>query len=188
MLDALQYIIDDNWRLHNHVETSLFVPWLRAGTTHHAFTRHAQLVQDERTRLEVEADAVLDVVRAWVDVRPKACRSGLGRVRERVKRLREDAGVLFEASEAVFVPRVVEAFSEKEQRRFNDRVLGSISGREARVSLVVFADAVRQDEFVVASRRDLVAFESDIPAPIRKFAMPFWRRKFVGRRNRFLVW
>lgn len=188
VLDALRYILDDNWALHNFVEQSLFIPWARGKKpVEPVLGRHVRLVAEERERLQMEANVLTNAVEKWVDVGRARCRGELGGIKERVRRLRENAATLFAASEAVFVPRVVNMFDEKEQVQFNNSVLKNITGRQARISLVIFGDAVQQDDPVVATRTDRDDFENDIPAPIRKLAMPYWKNKFVGQRTRFIA-
>lgn len=187
-LDALRYILDDNWKLHNFVERALFVPWMsNRKPIDPSLRQHIRLVAAERERLQKEAGGLANQVAKWVNAEPVGCKRELSGITEQVRKLRENATRLFAASEAVFVPRVVDTYSAKEQGKFNDKVLKSITGRQARISLVIFGDAVQQDEPVVATKSDSKDFENDIPAPIRKLAMPYWRNKFVGQRAKFIA-
>lgn len=111
VLDALKYILDDNWALHNlkFVEQALFIPW--AGGRKPVETglkRHVRPVAEERESLRKEANVLTKAVEGWVltkavegwvDVEPVRCRRELVCIKERVRRLRENAATLFEASE-----------------------------------------------------------------------------------------
>lgn len=188
LLDALKYIVNDNWAVHNDVERSLFLPWLNARAGHDGqLARRVRLVEAERERLMDEAQGLLKGVERWLEIGPEACVRDVGGIRDRVKRLRDNAGVLFRASEAVLVPRVVELFTEREQKAFNQDALRRITAKQVRISLVVFGDAVKQQKPVVATKRDREEFESDIPLAIRKWALPYWRNKFVAHKIRFLT-
>lgn len=192
VFDVLEYIVKDNWELHNMVERGLFLPWLttgvKGGQGEGRVKVGVQMVGEEREKLMGEAAGLLTEVQKWVGMAAGArCKREVVGIRGKVGRLRERAGVLFRASEAMFVPEVVATFSEAEQRQFNEQVLKRITGRQARVSLVVFRDAVRQTAPVVASRKDESDFRRDIPAAIRKWALPYWRRRFVAHKIRFIA-
>eukprot|EP00177_Eucheuma_denticulatum_P004022 GFKZ01007267.1.p1 GENE.GFKZ01007267.1~~GFKZ01007267.1.p1 ORF type:complete len:270 (+),score=46.11 GFKZ01007267.1:253-1062(+) len=192
VLDVLEYIVRDNWGLHNVVEKSLFLPWLREGVKggpgEGRVEMRVRMVGEEREKLMGEAAGLLTEVERWVGMAAGTkCKRDVVGIQGKIGRLRERAGVLFRASEAMFVPEVVATFSESEQRRFNEQVLKRITGRQARVSLVVFRDAVKQTAPVVASKKDEREFERDIPAAIRKWALPFWRRRFVAHKIRFIT-
>lgn len=188
VLDALNYILEDNWKLHNFVERSLFVPWLSGKKpADPALRRHIQLVAEERDRLRKDAQGLTKAVHKWVHAEPAHCTRELGSLTGRVRKLRENAARLFGASEAVFVPRVVSVFDDKEQGTFNRTVLKNITGRQARISLIIFGDAVQQSDPIVATETDAADFENDIPAPIRRLAMPYWRSKFIGQRIKFIT-
>lgn len=188
VLDALNYILEDNWKLHNFVERSLFVPWLsRKMPLGPTLQRHIKLVAEERELLQQDAKRLTTAVQRWVQANPTRCKRELRGITDQVRKLRENAVTLFGASEAVFVPRVVSLFESKEQGKFNDSVLKRISGRQARISLVIFEDAVQRRDPIVATQTDRDDFENDIPAPIRRLAMPYWRNKFIGQRTRFIT-
>lgn len=186
-LDALRYIIDDNWALHNFVEGNVMLPWIdrreRNGVTEQ---RHA-IIETERQRLETDSKALANRVDQWVVGRPRTCEREADAILMNVERLRRNAALLFEASEAVLVPQVMRLFSEKEQLKFNSTVLKKITGRQARISLVIFRDAVDQTEPVVAKKADAEDFENSVPGPIRRLAVPYWRSKFVDERIRFIT-
>lgn len=223
MRAALQYILNNNWRLHNTVEQRLFVPWvkqgasgLRARNENRALRRDIAVIETERMRLTGDAHALAIAVDRWVgDIdeegtpetitlpttstisppRPgrssrqtnsNACRRDLNTILRRIDRLTRSAQLLFDSSEAVLIPHVKAAFSEADQLRFNHQVIRNISAEDARISLVIFRDAIDRTPPVIASRADWSDFHTSVPIAIRKFALPYWRSKFVESRTTFL--
>ena len=75
--------------------------------------------------------------------------------------------------------------SEADQLEFNTRVIRSLSGRQARVALVVFQKAVNHNLNVFATLNDSNSFARDVPAPVRAL-IPYWRRRFVSEEMKFL--
>lgn len=149
--------------------------------------RSVAAVSAERSRLADESLRLEKRVESWVDVSDDSCERELLSIVANIISLRRKASQLFQASEAFFIPRVRRNFSEKEQLKFNSKVLRNITGKQARISLVVFRDAVDSNEPRVASEQDFKDFESEIPSAIRRFALPHWRRKFVDHKIRFLT-
>lgn len=190
LLDVLTYVIDDNWKLHNHVEKTLFIPWImRHAGNDPILKRNTLILEKERQRLMKDTHLIMKQVEQWVNQTESQsqCTNNVLLIANNLRKLRQDSTLLFRASENLFIPKVVQTFSQKQQNKFNDNVLKSITGRQARVSLVVFRDAVRQEPPVVATTRDEQDFYTDIPAPIRKWGVPFWRGKFVRHKTRFLT-
>lgn len=192
--DMLDHILDDNWRLHDYVEEALFFPWLakRLDSEHprlyQPFLKDVALIASQRELLTRDAKALARSVSVTVnDGLEKIVRDGAscGRtvhaIRSKLDRLSKNADTLFEASEAAMIPRVIEAFSRAEQLRFNDKVISNLSGRQARISLVVFKHAVHD------SPHDALHFQNGVPAPIRKIALPYWFKKFVAHKIRFVA-
>lgn len=185
-----RYILHDNWRLHNSVERTLFLPWVLAHARPNdiALTSAARAISTERDRLVRRTDCLSARVDDWVTVRTTAdCRAGLTDVLAGMSAVQHAAERLFVASEAVLIPAVLATFDERQQARFNQRVLGRISGTQARTSLVFFADALDRSRFVVATPQDCIDFRHAVPAPVRRLALPFWRSKLVADKIRFLV-
>ncbi|KAI0562664.1 hypothetical protein FGB62_55g130 [Gracilaria domingensis] len=153
------------------------------------------IISNERRRLQRHAQQLNDRVTRWSDTNEyngsrqhqKACESELENIVHSLRRLRRNATLLFDASEQILVPTVKLSFSEQEQLRFNSTVLKNISGKQARISLVVFTDAVDLKQPVVADSEDAQNFERDVPGAIRRLGVPFWRKRFVGDRIRFLT-
>ncbi|CAN8064578.1 unnamed protein product [Agarophyton chilense] len=196
MHDALQYIIHDNWALHNVVEHKLFLPWIMSRDGDETNGEAVNVIGSERRRLQRHAQMLDERMAKWsecnthnvVRMSQEQCESELQVMISNVQRLRRNASLLFEVSEQVLVPRVKLCFSEADQLRFNSTVLKHISGRQARVSLVIFRDALDlKKQPVVARSDDVHNFERDVPAPIRRVGVPFWRKRFVGDRTRFLT-
>lgn len=188
LVDSLHYILHDNWNLLNYVESTIFLPWLaRQERDVRTSRKRLSIIQNERHRLLKDSQHLSSVVTAWVDVESSQCEQGLHRIMHLLSRLNRNAHALFEASESVVIPRVRFLFSEKEQLRLNRRILNAISPVQARISLVIFRDAVDQQHPVVANRQDKEDFEHSVPAPIRTLGVPYWRRKFVDRKMRFLT-
>lgn len=200
---ALLYILRDNWGLHNSVEERFFLPWVQkaaaAAVTAAAkdvaatpgqgdVTASVRVISGERARLARESDHLARMVDKWAktDSLP-TCRRDLRQILGIITKLRKDATRLFDVSEAVLIPRVLQSFTEKEQLQFNHSVLNCISGKEARVSLVIFRDAVDRSHAVVASPTDWTDFQASVPAPIRNLALPYWRNKFVRDKAKFLA-
>lgn len=187
---AVQYIVRDNWALHNDVEHSLFLPWISDREPLEVRRDYVDVVHRERQRLELHAQALEMRVSNWSTFNydhVHHCESELQNIITAIQRLRRNASTLFKASEQLFVPRVKHLFSESEQLQFNSQVLKHISGKQARMSLVMFRDGVDMSEPIVALRDDLNNFERDVPAPIRRVGVPFWRSRFVGEKTRFLT-
>lgn len=187
LLEFLKYIVHDNWQLHNHVEKTLFLPWIRTRDDDVLHARRTAIVAHERERLSSNSALLKRHVHKWVHCSPTQCDKELHVILSRIDRLKYNAASLFKASEAVFIPRVMALFSDEEQLRFNSTVLKNISGRQARTSLVIFHDAIQQSDPIIADGDDRTDFENAVPAAVRKLALPYWRGKFVHRKARFLT-
>lgn len=183
-LAALEYILRDNWDVHDIVEAGLFIPFVLQKASR-SVVRDAGVVAMERARLVKERAVVRERVERWVDVEPARCIGELAGIADDVRRLKRSADVLFAAAERAFVPCVRTLFSEQEQKRFNDSVLKTLSGRQLRVSLVVFQDAIGKGWESAATEEDRVAFGRDVPGHVRML-VPFWKRKFVQKQVKFL--
>lgn len=192
--DMLDHILQDNWGLHDHVEQSLFFPWIEKRLSsdypqiHQLFLKDAALIASQRALLAQDAKALAQLVSVIVTEKfEKTAQSGTAcarivhSVRSKVDRLSEDADNLFAISEATMIPRVVDIFSRAEQLRFNDKVISNISGKQARISLVIFKHAIHD------SPQDAINFQRGVPAAIRKLALPYWFKKFVAHKIRFVT-
>lgn len=192
--DMLNYILVDNWGLHNFVECKMFFPWLE--NRHNlkdefhrkVFLKDKALIERQRALLARQANTLAKLVSSAAgsgfkhDLRNSdACTRTLREVRAKVDQLSNDAERLFIASEAVMVPRVISLFTRGEQLQFNNTVISSISGKQARISLVIFKHATEE------SPEDASQFQNGVPAPIRRLALPFWFKRFVAHKIRFIA-
>lgn len=184
--NAIEYIIQDNWNLHDTVQEKVFLPWIRDKETDKFRHARANIVNNETKKIQKQCTSLTRTVSRW-SIQPKDCYSELDSIIHSVQRLKRNGAALFQASEAVLVPRVNCLFSEREQLKFNRQVLKYITGKQARISLVIFADAVDATNPSVAKRSDRNNFQRDVPALIRKFGVPFWRNRFVADKIQFLT-
>lgn len=192
--DMFDHILHDNWGLHDHVEEELFFPWIekRLSSTyphlHLPFLKDVALIGTQRALLAQDAKALARLVSATVidqfgknTKSSSACDRSLHSIRSKVDRLSEEAENLFTISEDAMIPRVTDTFSRAEQLRFNDKVISNISGKQARISLVIFEHAIHD------SPPDALHFRKGVPGPIRKLALPYWFKKFVAHKIRFVT-
>lgn len=194
MYNALMYILRDNWDVHDRVERHLFLPWVSVATSTASPSRvdaaadQVALVSARRAQLARDADTLARCMDAWrtSSAGEARCQRDLRALLGDVRALRGHAHALFGASEAALIPHVLRHYSEREQLAFNKRVLRHISAREARISLVIFRDAVDRSHPVLATAQDLRDFQTSVPSAIRNIALPFWRSKFVKHKVRFL--
>lgn len=192
--DMFDHILHDNWELHDHVEEVFFFPWIEKRLRseyphlHLPFLKDVALIGTQRALLAQDAKALAQLVSATVTDQfgeniksGGACARSLHSIRSKVDRLSKETRTLFAASEAAMIPRVTDTFSRAEQLRFNDKVISNISGKQARISLVIFKHAIHD------SPRDALHFRRGVPAPIRKLALPYWFKKFVAHKVRFVI-
>lgn len=185
----LQYIINDNWSLHDYVQQSVFFPWLQHRDQSATVRNHLSVIDTERQRLATEANALVKRTEKWARSTDNgySCRKERDSILTTMDRLRTSATLLFKTSEAVVIPRVLMFYTDKEQLRFNSTVLKHISGEQARISLVIFRDAVeRSNKPVVAEKEDLEDFLHAVPKPIRVLGLPYWRKKFTNDKLSFV--
>ena len=185
----LQYIIHDNWSLHDYVQQSVFFPWLQQRDTSATIRNHLSLIDTERQRLATDANELVKRTKKWAISTDNgySCRKERDHILTKMDRLRTSAALLFKASEAVVIPRVLMLYTDKEQLGFNSTVLKHISGEQARISLVIFRDAVeRNNKPVVAEKEDLDDFLHAVPKPIRVLGLPYWRKKFTHDKLSFV--
>lgn len=196
VLSALDHIFESNWDIHDATETRLLLPW---ATTRgdRRISSVAALISREAARLRKRRSALRTHTVRWASedygngVKNQA---NIGRcIREtevlarEFEALRRAANTLFTAAEETFIPLIRTKFSVREQKKFNDRVLASLSSRETRVVLVVFFDALFGTKPSVAKPQDVRDFETSVPAPLRGIAVPLWRRRLIGERANFLL-
>lgn len=175
---AFEHVLDDNWGVHDDVEDKLFFPWVRSRAGGTRKIALAALTARRRAGARRREDLRRDLAAFGRCKGGSTCTVHANRAASGVTALADEAAALFAAEEKLLVPLVTKLFSRQEQATFNKEVIRSLSSRQARVSLVVFRDAVQ------SSPKERSEFEREVPAPVRVL-VPYWRRKFAHIRNTF---
>ena len=180
---AYAHVLDDNFEVHDAVETRLLFPWVRERCGP-ARRLALGLLAGRRRALVERRERLRDDIARLAGATPRCCEMRAARAAADVELVRRAAATYFEVAERVVVPAVRTGYSVAEQSAFNRRVLKMLSPLQAQIVLVVFSDTL-YDRNGGASEQDRKDFERQVPAPVRAL-VPLWRSSLLAFRSAVL--
>lgn len=178
---AYQHVLDDNFEVHDLVETRLLFPWVRERAGR-ARIIALDLLGTRRRALVARRERLRDDI---LRLNSNCCDVRAARAAADVELLRRSAAGYFDLAERIVIPAVRARYTEPEQEAFNRRVIRMLSPLQAQIALVVFRDTL-YDERGGASEEDRRNFERQVPGAIRAL-VPLWRKSLLAWRSAVLM-
>lgn len=200
ILQSYRFVMEENWRIHNFVEETIFFPWLfgkfpEASGTLRAFDERRNSLKDRQRKVLEQLEDSLVNKKVPDEGETDEWRLGRRLFREpnflclrkshragaMLRSLSADLDRLFHDEEMYVVPLVATRVSAHEQSELNDRVLNSLDGGDARTSLVIFHEWVKHSN----DETEWKLFRRLIPPPLR-LLIPHFRARFYSTRSGLL--
>lgn len=185
VLRAYSHILDENWEIHDRVESTLLYPWINKHSDVGIGRRLLLNILDRKRKILLSKREKLRDSLVKLSLGERKCTPMVHNISSDALGLRSEAAETFLLAERLVIPTVRKLFSEDEQRSFNRTVLRNLSPMQAQISLVVFRDSLYDIPHGGATDKDRRDFEAQVPSPIRAL-IPLWRKSLLSFRSQIL--
>jgi hypothetical protein len=191
--EATKYVIGFNLKGLHKIESDLFFPWMRQQlTTSNANTNElSQAFGSVMDELEKDRQRIAQYGRtithnaAIANDTSNALSTRTGAIQavaDQSAKLEECARSMMETEDTLLVPAVAALVPEREQKSFNNKVLGGLGLWDSRLHLVSMYEAVLVDK---DSLKEKALFRKAIPS-VPQMMIPRWKRKLYAPKTYML--
>ena len=192
--EATNYVIGFNLKGLHKIEADLFFPWMRQQLTTSYTNNNKELsvafgsVMDElekdRQRIAQYGRTITQNAAIANDTSnaPSARTGAIQAVADQSAKLEECARSMMEIEDTLLVPAVAALVPEREQKSFNNKVLGGLGLWDSRLHLVSMYEAVQVDK---DSLKENALFRKAIPS-VPQMMIPRWKRKLYAPKTYML--